>query len=79
MCGTHFHITCKFSQNSPSLPKVPEDFRHLPIAFLPGLFLDFATRAAFYLGRDFRNPTAILSFSPPDPQECVTYSTSYAL
>ena len=36
MCGTHFHITCKFPQNSPrnrSRAKVPDPIRQLKMAF----------------------------------------------
>ena len=41
MCGTHFHITCKFPQNSPrnrSRAKVPDPIRHLKMAFYQGCF-----------------------------------------
>ena len=58
MCGTHFHTTCKFPQNSPrnrSRAKVPDPIRHLKMAFYQGFF-KILVPGGHSLGRGIRTP-----------------------
>ena len=66
MCGTHFHITCKFPQNSPrnrSRAKVPDPIQNLKVTFSQGFF-KILVPGRHSLGRGIRTPPGILSFSP---------------